>query len=142
MLLVGAYPLQIIIKVREPGRVVTGGRQSLEQPISAGEDDIHSGRYVATGRGDQFIIAGQVYVRSVDAGVTSRPGFVNRVSLRGPIVKVPRLLRTLTLLNELCFHRICLLGALNFEGVPPLLVEAVVLAVDLGRARRSLQISA
>ncbi len=59
---------------------------------------------------------------------------MDRVSLGGPIIEVPGLLRALSDLNERRFHRIGLFCSLDFEGIPTLLIKTNVVPVGQLRA--------
>ena len=57
LLLVRTKPGQVVIQVREPGRVIAGGGQSLEQTVGARQHDVLAGRNVASRRRDQLVVA-------------------------------------------------------------------------------------
>ena len=57
VLLVRAQPVQVVIEVGEPGRVVAGGRLGLEQPVGPGQDDVLPRGDVRPRRGDQLVVA-------------------------------------------------------------------------------------
>ena len=130
VLLVGSQPGQVVIEVREPGRVVAGRRLRLQHPVGAGPDDVHPGGDVRPRRGDQLVVAADGH--RVDPAVAAGPGLVDRVGLRRPVIEVPGPLQALADLDEGRLHRVRLLRSLHLEGVPPLLVQSDVLAVASG----------